>query len=81
MSKQFGIKEVLNYNVVDFATNAPIFYADYATNTSVKLSGDRLDLMWRPMKALHKLIGRDHTKDTFMFKSSLPLADLGRPLQ
>ena len=43
MSKQFGIKEVLNLDFFDFTTGDPIFRADYCQNSSIKTSAERLD--------------------------------------
>jgi hypothetical protein len=44
MGLQYGIKEVLNLSFVDFATNKPILYADYAEVTSNENQMQRLDL-------------------------------------
>lgn len=73
MSNQFGIKEVLNYVVEDFVTGAPVFYADYATTTSVETTAERLDL--RGGVGNYRLLSFDHTKD-MVYNSSLPLVDL-----
>lgn len=84
MSNQFGIKEVLNYTVRNFATGAPVFFADYASSIGVETTGERLDI--RGGQGNYKLLSFDHTKD-MVFNSSLPLVDLnalamitGRPL-
>ena len=42
-SKQLGIKEVLNLEIFNYATGASLFYADYASNTSIETSAERLD--------------------------------------
>lgn len=72
-SKQLAIKEVLNLEIMDFTTGDPIFYADYASNTSIESSAERLDL--RGGQGNYKLVSFDHTKNMVM-KSSLPLVDL-----
>jgi hypothetical protein len=43
-SKQLAIKEVLNLEIFNFTTGKPLFYADYASNTSIESSAERLDL-------------------------------------
>jgi len=83
-SKQIGIKEVLNLNVKDFSTKDTKFYADYASNTSIEATAERLDL--RGGQGNYKLLSFDHTKD-MMMRCELPLVDLeflayltGKPL-
>lgn len=73
MSKQLGIKEVLNFNVFDYSTGASLFFVDYAGNTSIDMSAERLDL--RGGQGNYKLLSFDHTKDATM-KCELPLVDL-----
>lgn len=84
-SKQLGIKEVLNLEISDFATKKSKFYADYASNTSIEASAERLDL--RGGQGNYKLLSFDHTKD-MMMSAELPLVDLeflayltGKPLR
>ena len=72
-SKQLGIKEVLNLDIRDFSTNASKFYADYASNTSIEATAERLDL--RGGQGNYKLLSFDHTKD-MMMRCELPLVDL-----
>jgi len=73
MSKQFAIKEVLNYTIYDYVTKAPIVYTDYATDAIVETKAERLTL--RGGQGNYTLIAMDHTKET-LFKSKLPLVDL-----
>ena len=84
-SKQLGIKEVLNIDIKDFATGDSKFYADYASNTSIEATAERLDL--RGGQGNYKLLSFDHTKD-MMMRCELPLVDLeflsyltGKPLE
>lgn len=72
-SKQLGIKEVLNFNVFNYSTGASLFYVDYAGNTSIEMSAERLDL--RGGQGNYKLLSFDHTKNATM-KCELPLVDL-----
>lgn len=70
MSKQFGIKEVLNLDFFDFTTGDPIFRADYCQNTSVKTSAERLDV--RGGQGNYKLLSFDHTKTSeIAFESAI----------
>jgi len=84
-SKQLGIKEVLNMDIRDYSTNASKFYADYASNTSIESTAERLDL--RGGQGNYKLLSFDHTKD-MMMRCELPLVDLefiayltGKPIE
>jgi hypothetical protein len=72
-SKQIGIKEVLNLQVFNYTTGANVFYADYASNTSIEHAAERLDL--RGGQGNYKLLSFDHTKNAMM-KCELPLVDL-----
>jgi hypothetical protein len=72
-SKQIAIKEVLNFEVLNYSTGASLFYADYASNTSIENSAERLDL--RGGQGNYKLVSFDHTKNALM-KNELPLVDL-----
>jgi hypothetical protein len=83
-SKQMGIKEVLNLEIMDYVTGKQIFFADYATNTTIESSAERLDL--RGGQGNYKLMSFDHTKNTTL-KCELPIVDLefiaylsGKPL-
>lgn len=73
MSKQFGLKEVLNFTVHDFTTNAVLFRCDYATDSSLETTAERIIV--RGGQGNYKLLAFDHTKD-MMFKTELPLIDL-----
>lgn len=77
MSKQFAITEVMNYTVQKYSTNGfggDILYSvDYATDTKVSTSSERLDL--RGGQGSYKLHSTDHSKDA-AFTATLPLADL-----
>lgn len=73
MGLQYGIKEVLNFSVIDFATKKPILYADYATVSSNENSAERLDL--RGGQGNFKIMSFDHTKDS-MLNVTMPLVDL-----
>lgn len=72
-SKQVAIKEVLEVEIFNYSTGASVFYADYASNTSIEHSAERLDL--RGGQGNYKLVSFDHTKNATM-KMELPLVDL-----
>lgn len=83
-SKQLGIKEVLNLEIMDYVTGKQMFFADYATNTTIDSTADRLDL--RGGQGNYKIMSFDHTKNMTM-KCELPIVDLefiaylsGKPL-
>lgn len=44
MSKQFAIKEVINCWISKFTDDTPIFYCDYASDSSFSFEAERLDL-------------------------------------
>ena len=44
MPLQFGIKEVLNVTLYDFASGTPLLYADYASETDIDSKSTRLQL-------------------------------------
>lgn len=73
MGLQYGIKEVYNLSLVDFATNKPFAYVDYAEATSNENSAERTPL--RGGQGYYKLMDFDHTKDS-TFQLTLPLVDL-----
>lgn len=73
MGLQFGIKEVLDVNVVDFGTKEPLFFVDYAEATSNEVTGERLDL--RGGQGYAKQMSFDHSKDS-QFTLTVPLVDL-----
>jgi hypothetical protein len=72
-SKQLAIKEVLNAQIFDYSTSDLLFYADYASDTSIDSTAERLDL--RGGQGNYKLVSFDHTKNMTM-KTELPLVDL-----
>lgn len=73
MSLQYGIKEVLNCQFMDFTTGAPTFYVDYATASTNEVAGDRLFLT--AGQGNYRLMAFDHSK-TSTLKLSVPLVDL-----
>lgn len=73
MSKQFGFKEVMNFTMFDFTTGAVILRCDYATDTSIETSAERIQV--RGGQGNYKLLSFDHTKDNIM-KGELALLDL-----
>jgi hypothetical protein len=68
MSKQFGIKEVCNLNFFDYTTGDPILRVDYAQNSSVKVTGNRLDV--RGGQGFYKLLSFDYEKSAEMMLES-----------
>jgi hypothetical protein len=70
---QYGIKEVLNCQVFDLATGAPLTYIDYAETTEIDNTATRIDL--NGGQGNYRLLSFDHTKLSTM-KMSLPLVDL-----
>jgi hypothetical protein len=75
-SNQLGIKEVLNVNVSEYSATGNgdfVAYFDYATETSLETTAERLDL--RGGQGNYKLLSFDHTKEN-MLKISLPLTDM-----
>lgn len=63
-SNQLGIKEPCNINVTKYSATGNgdfIAYFDYAENTSLETSAERLDL--RGGQGNYKLLSFDHTKD------------------
>jgi hypothetical protein len=73
MSKQFAIKEVLDYTVRDYATKDPVFFVDYASSVGVESASERLNISGGAGN--YTLASFDHTK-TAKFTSTLPLVDL-----
>lgn len=76
MSKQFGLKEVLDVAVHNFSTSGAgdvRFFIDYANNVQVSLDSERLDL--RGGKGNYVLLSFDHTKTASM-SMTVPLVDL-----
>jgi len=73
MSKQFGFKEVMNFVMYDFTTGDVILRCDYATDTSIETTAERIQV--RGGQGNYKLLSFDHTKDNVM-KGELALLDL-----
>jgi hypothetical protein len=73
MGLQYGIKEVLDVNIVDFKTKDPVAFVDYAQATTNEVTGDRLDLTGGRGNA--KQMSFDHSK-VGTFTLTVPLVDL-----
>ncbi|MCM3394841.1 MULTISPECIES: hypothetical protein [Cytobacillus] len=73
MGLQFGIKEVLDVNIVDFKSKKPVAFIDYAEASSNEVTGDRLDLTGGRGNA--KQMSFDHSKAS-TFNLTVPLVDL-----
>lgn len=73
MGLQFGIKEVYNLTIVDFATNKPFIYIDYAEATTNENTAERTSL--RGGQGYYKLMDFDHSKDS-TFQLTVPLVDV-----
>lgn len=73
MGLQYGIKEVLNCQVVDFSTGVPIAYVDYAETSNQTAKAVRTDL--RGGVGGYKLLSFDSQKD-LNFQLTVPLVDL-----
>ena len=76
MSNTFVIKEVLDYNVSEYATSGYgdfLFSVDYAKSSTVQTTAERLPI--RGGQGNYKIMDLDHTKDC-MFNSVLPLVDI-----
>lgn len=73
MGLQFGIKEVYNLNIVDFATNKPFIYVDYAETTTNENTAERTSL--KGGQGYYKLMDFDHSKDSTL-KLTVPLVDI-----
>lgn len=73
MGLQYGIKEVMDCTILDFATKNPLFYVDYAEATSNENTAERLDITGGRGNA--KQMSFDHTKNG-TFTLTVPLVDL-----
>lgn len=73
MSMQYGIKEVLNLQVLDFATGEPLTYIDYASTSEIDNQATRVDISGG--QGNYRLLSFDHSKVSSM-KLDLPLVDL-----
>lgn len=73
MSLQFGIKEVLDILIRDYATGKPVTFIDYAQASSNEVSAERVEVRGGRGNAL--LMTFDHSK-TVTMTLTLPLVDL-----
>lgn len=73
MGLQFGIHEVANLNIADFATNKPFIYADYASVSSNEVSATTDEMRGGQGNFLLSTV--THTKKSD-FKVTLPATDL-----
>lgn len=73
MGLQFGIKEVYNLNILDFATNKPFIYVDYAGATTNENTAERTSL--KGGQGYYKLMDFDHSKESTL-KLTVPLVDI-----
>lgn len=73
MSLQFGIKEVLDILIRDYATGKPITFIDYAQATSSEVASENVEIRGGRGNAL--LMTFDHSK-TATLTLTLPLVDL-----
>jgi hypothetical protein len=73
MGLQFGIHEVANLNIADFATNKPFIFADYAEVSSNEVSATTDEL--RGGQGNFLITTANHTKKSDL-KVTLPAVDL-----
>ena len=73
MGLQYGIKEVLDVNIVDFKTKEPIAFIDYAEASSNEVTGERLKL--KGGRGMADQMVFDHSKEA-TFQLTVPLVDL-----
>ena len=73
MGLQFGIKEVYNLNIVDFATNKPFIYVDYAEATTNENTAERTSL--KGGQGYYKLMDFDHSKESTL-NLTVPFVDI-----
>ncbi|MFF2093518.1 hypothetical protein [Paenibacillus sp. NPDC058174] len=73
MGLQYGIKEVLNLSIVDYATNKPVLYSDYAAVSSNANTAERLKIKggWGNVDQL----SFDHSRESTI-NVTMPLVDL-----
>lgn len=74
MALQFGIKEVLDLVIRDFATQKPFAFIDYAQASGNEVTSEQTEIRGGRGNAL--LMTFDHSKTTTM-TLTLPLVDLG----
>lgn len=76
MSNTFAVKEVLDFTVEKYVSSGRgdiLFTVDYATQTNISTSAERLDI--RGGLGNFKIISIDHTKDC-TFTATLPIVDI-----
>jgi fructose-specific component phosphotransferase system IIB-like protein len=73
MGLQYGIKEVYNTSLINFATNKPFVFIDYATAATNENSAERTELRGGQGNGLQMTF--DHTK-AGTFQLSVPMVDL-----
>ncbi len=76
MSNTFAVKEVLDFTVEKYVSSGRgdiLFTVDYATQTNINTSAERLDI--RGGQGNFKIISIDHTKDC-TFAATLPIIDI-----
>jgi hypothetical protein len=76
MSKTFGIKEVIDFNVEEFSATGRgdiLFSVDYATETSINTTAERLPI--RGGQGNFKIMDFDYQADC-TFNATLPLIDI-----
>lgn len=74
MGLQYGIKEVLDLVIRDYATGKPIVFVDYAQASGVEVGSEQVEIRGGRGNAL--LMTFDHSKTTTL-TLTLPLVDLG----
>lgn len=73
MSKQLGIKEVLDMSFQNFTTGDPLYYVNYAMSSEIDNAATRIFL--NGGRGNGRLLSFDHTKTATM-KLDLPLVDI-----
>lgn len=73
MGLQYGIKEVYDTSLINFATSKPFVFIDYATAATNENSAERTEVRGGEGNGLQMVF--DHTK-TGTFQLSIPMVDL-----
>ncbi len=73
MSLQYGIKEVMDLQLLDYTTGAPLLFIDYATATTNAVASERIFINGGQGAA--RLLAFDHSK-TSELRLDIPLVDL-----
>jgi len=73
MSLQYGIKEVMDLQALDYTTGNPLFFIDYATATTNAVASERTFITGGQGNG--RLLAFDHTK-TSELRLEIPLVDL-----